>query len=54
MKLKNQKIYSKTSGIRHKMVYKEQERYFIKYKESKIEVINIERDLWKVKNGKLY
>ena len=54
MKFKKQKIWSKTSGIRHRMVYKENHRYFIKYKDSKIEIIHIERDLWKIKSGKLY
>ncbi len=47
MKVKRQRIWSKTSGIRHRMIYKEDNQYYIKIGRSKIKIVHIFKDLWK-------
>tara|TARA_R110002020_G_scaffold21246_5_gene72033 strand:- start:1354 stop:1515 length:162 start_codon:yes stop_codon:yes gene_type:complete len=47
MKIKRQRIWSKTSGIRHRMIYKENNQYYIKNNNSKIKIVHIDKDLWK-------
>ena len=48
-KIKRQRIYSKTSGIRHRMVFKNKNRYYILFNHNGIEVEHISKDLWRVK-----
>mgnify|MGYP003135350618 CR=1 FL=1 len=47
MKIKKQRIWSKTKGIRHRMIYKEDNQYYIKSNSSKIKIVHIDNDLWK-------
>ena len=47
MKIKKQRIWSQTSGIKHRMIYKEDSQYYIKSKNSKIKIVHIDKDLWK-------
>ena len=51
-KVKFQRIWSRSSGIRHRMVYKTNKGYCIKsdFKE-RLPIIHIGMDLWKIKNS---
>ena len=56
-KLTYQRIHSFTSGIRHRMVYKDREskRYYIQVNlKTFVQVRNIEGDLWQIKDEKLF
>ena len=50
VKIKFQRIWSKSNGIRHRMVYRNNKGYYIKsnFKE-KLPIVHIGMDLWKIK-----
>lgn len=50
-KIKFQRIWSKTSGIRHKMIWQDETGYFIKNNLKIIPITHIDKDLWKIKEG---
>jgi len=50
-KVKFKRIWSRSSGIRHKMIWKGDRGYFIKNNFKTIPIINIDKDLWKIKEG---
>ena len=52
-KVKFQRIWSQTRGIWHRMVYRDDNGYYIKRKNERIPITHIEKDLWQIKdNGK--
>ena len=52
-KVKFQRIWSQTRGIWHRMVYRDDNGYYIKRKNERIPIAHIEKDLWQIKdNGK--
>jgi len=48
-KLRRQRIWSATSGIRHRMVYDYGTKYCIHFNNQFLEVVHIDQDLWKIK-----
>ena len=52
MKLKFQKIWSKSKGIRHRLIYKKDNYYYIKIDNVKIKIDHIYNDIWMIRNIK--
>ena len=47
-KYKRQRVYSKTNGMRHRMIYMIDDKSFIKTRTSLIPVEWISKDVWRV------
>lgn len=48
-KVKFQRIWSQSSGIWHRMVYRGANGYYIKRKDKRVPIAHIDKDLWKIK-----